>query len=73
MKKSLSTLGIVVLFNAFAFAGQSTTAPPPAGPTVKEQPAKAPPQKQRLKKHRDRAKKPVTPPKGPATPPPQSQ
>ena len=71
LKKSVSILGMVLLFSSFALAGQSTTSPVPAAPKVQSKPVKAPRQKQRLKKHQKQAKKPVTPPTSPATPPPQ--
>ena len=71
LKKSVNILGMVLLFSSFALAGQSTTSPVPAGPQVQSKPVKAPPQKQRLKKHKERAKKPVTPPTSPVPPPPQ--
>ena len=71
LKRSVSVFGMVLLFSSFAFAGQSTTSPVPAGPHVQSKPVKAPRQKQRLKKHQEAKKKPVAPPTSPATPPPQ--
>jgi len=71
LKRLISAFGVALLFSSFALAGQSTTSPVPAGPQVQSKPVKAPPQKQRLKKHKERAKKPVTPPTSPAPTPPQ--
>jgi hypothetical protein len=65
LKKSLSLFGVVLLFSSMTVAAQSTTTPVPAAPKVQSKPAKAPPQKQRLKESQKRGKKPATPPPSP--------